>query len=145
MNEYKRPIQLRWADLDPNFHVRHSAYYDYAANIRTEFISNNGVTPKLMIKEHFGPVLFREEAVFKREIHYGDDLSINLKLLKVKRDYSRFSFVHEIIKADGTVAAVITVDGAWIDTHLRKLTKPPEVVIAMTEAAPKHENFEWVD
>ena len=80
MNEYKRPIQLRWADLDPNFHVRHSAYYDYAANIRTEFISSNGVTPKLMIKEHFGPELLLEESVFKRDIHYVDDLSINLKI-----------------------------------------------------------------
>lgn len=145
MNEYKQEIQLRWADLDPNFHVRHSAYYDYAANLRTQFISSNGVTPQLMMAEHFGPVLFREEATFRKEIRYGDVLSINLKLLKVKRDYSRFSFIHEITKEDGTLSAIITIDAAWIDTKLRKLRTPPQQVIDMTDKAPKHENFEWID
>lgn len=145
MTEFKQPIQVRWADLDPNFHVRHSAYYDYAANLRTQFISSNGVTPQLMVAEHFGPVLFREEAVFRKEIRYGDVMFINLKLLKVKRDYSRFSFIHEITKEDGTLSAIITIDAAWIDTKLRKLTIPPQQVIDMTDLAPKHENFEWVD
>jgi len=145
MTEFKKPMQLRWADLDPNFHVRHSAYYDYAAELRTLFISSQGITPQIMIEQHFGPVLFREEALFKREIRYSDEIFVSLKLLKAKRDYTRFSFVHEITKADGTIAAVITVDGAWIDTQKRKVTVPPQQVIAMTEHCPKHENFEWFD
>mgnify|MGYP003585020384 CR=1 FL=1 len=142
--EYSKPISIRWADLDPNFHVRHSVYYDFGAQIRVEFLADNGVTPELMIKKHFGPVLFREEAVFRREIRSGDKLTINVKMLKLKQDHSRFTMIHEIIREDGTLCAKITVDGAWMDTHLRKLTTPPEEVVQMTDAMPKAEEFEWI-
>ncbi|MOA56574.1 hypothetical protein D3C78_1805770 [compost metagenome] len=52
--------------------------------------------------------------------------------------------VHEIKREDGTLCAKITVDGAWMDTHLRKLTTPPEEVVQMTDAMPKAEEFEWI-
>ena len=26
---YTKPVEIRWSDLDPNFHLRHSVYYDY--------------------------------------------------------------------------------------------------------------------
>ncbi|AFD06490.1 acyl-CoA thioesterase [Solitalea canadensis] len=144
MTEYSKPITIRWADLDPNFHVRHSVYYDFGAQIRVDFLADNGVTPKLMIEKHFGPVLFREEAVFRKEIRSGDKLTINVKLQKLREDHSRFTMIHEIKREDGTLCAKITVDGAWMDTHLRKLTAPPEEVVQMTDAMPKAEDFEWM-
>ena len=39
MKEFKNSIQLRWSDLDPNFHVRHSVYYDWGAFCRIEFLN----------------------------------------------------------------------------------------------------------
>jgi len=145
MNEYTQKITLRWADLDPNYHVRHSVYYDWGATIRTDFMNAQGLTLEIMQKEHFGPVLFREECVFKREIKFGDDLTINYKAFKIRKDFARFSMVHEILKADGTLCAVITVDGAWIDTQLRKLTIPANIGKEMIEALPKASNFEWIE
>ncbi|MND75580.1 hypothetical protein D3C80_672060 [compost metagenome] len=97
-----------------------------------------------MIEKHFGPVLFREEAVFRKEIRSGDKLAINVKLQKLREDHSRFTMIHEIKREDGTLCAKITVDGAWMDTHLRKLTAPPEEVVQMTDAMPKAEDFEWM-
>ncbi len=145
MNDYTQKIALRWADLDPNFHVRHSVYYDWGATIRTDFMTSQGLTLQVMQKEHFGPVLFREECIFKKEIRFGDELTINYKALKIRKDFARFSMIHEIVRADATLCAVITVDGAWIDTNLRKLTIPPNVGKEMIEALPKAINFEWIE
>ena len=42
MSEFNRMIQLRWSDLDPNFHIRHSVYYDWGAFVRVEFLNEHG-------------------------------------------------------------------------------------------------------
>lgn len=38
MEKFIQEIQLRWSDLDPNFHLRHSVYYDWGAFCRIEFL-----------------------------------------------------------------------------------------------------------
>ncbi|MBL7797755.1 MAG: thioesterase family protein [Saprospiraceae bacterium] len=143
MNVFRQPVLLRWADMDPNGHVRHSVYYDLGASARVAFLSAYGVTYEMMDAHHFGPILFREEAVFRQEMRYGDDLWINLLVSRLRRDGSRFSFRHEITRTDGTLCATINVDGAWIDTTRRKLTIPPDSIREMFEAAPKSSDFEW--
>ena len=45
---------------------------------------------------------------------------------KSNDDFSRWTMVHEIWKNGDTLSAVITVDGAWMDTVRRKLTIPPK-------------------
>lgn len=142
MDVYVQPIQIRWSDLDPNFHLRHSVYYDWGAMCRMSFLESQGLTPLVMQKLQFGPILFREEAVFRKEIKYGDRITINLKLLKGKRDYSRWSIGHEI-KRDDTICAFLTVDGAWLNVVERKLSKPPEEVVHVFEKMPVGENFVW--
>lgn len=126
MGYYTKKAEIRWSDLDPNFHVRHSAYYDFGAFARVCFMVDHGLTPSVMLQHHMGPVLFREECVFKREIHFNDSVEVNVQLVKNTPDMSRWTMVHEIWKADGVLSAVITVDGAWIDTEKRKLTILPE-------------------
>ena len=38
MKDFIKEIQVRWSDLDPNFHLRHSVYYDWGAYCRIEFL-----------------------------------------------------------------------------------------------------------
>ena len=89
MNEFRRPAQVRWSDLDPNFHVRHSVYYDWGAFCRIEFLNQHGLTNKVMQDLGFGPILFREECVFRKEIRSGDEIFINLQIIKGREDFSR--------------------------------------------------------
>ncbi|MBI1782589.1 MAG: thioesterase, partial [Sphingobacteriales bacterium] len=44
--EYSKLVEVRWADLDPNFHVLHSKYYDFGAYIRMSYLTENGITPE---------------------------------------------------------------------------------------------------
>jgi len=145
MKEFKRHIQLRWSDLDPNFHLRHSVYYDWGAFCRIEFLNEFGLTPSMLEQLHIGPILFREECSFKREVRFGDEIMIDLRLLKAKRNYSRWSIQHTIFKNDNIISAVIHVDGAWINTKERKLSVPPPEAEKVFSEMPVDENFQWLD
>jgi acyl-CoA thioester hydrolase len=144
MPEFSRVIQLRWSDLDPNFHIRHSVYYDWGAFVRIEFLNESGLNYKVMEEMKFGPILFREECVFRREIRSGDEINMNLQLIRSKKDFSRWSIQHQIIRADGALCAVLTVDGAWMDVVKRKLSSPPQKVNEVFSKMPKAESFEWM-
>jgi acyl-CoA thioester hydrolase len=144
MSEFSRNIQVRWSDLDPNFHVRHSIYYDWGAFVRVEFLNEYGLNYEVMQELKFGPILFREECVFRREVLSGDEIRMNLQLLRSKKDFSRWSIQHQLTKADGTLCAVLTVDGAWMDVVRRKLSSPPEKVHEVFAQMPKSQPFEWM-
>lgn len=133
--------EIRWSDIDPNFHVLHSKYYDYCANARMKVLAENGVTMQAIQQEKIGPILFREECVFKRELNFGDEIEIRIKLLKADIDFARWSFVNEIWKNGNTLAAIVTVDGAWMDTEKRKLAIPPERFQIAFQQIPKAENY----
>ena len=144
MNDFKRTIQIRWSDLDPNFHLRHSVYYDWGAFCRVEFLNEYGLTAQVMQSLQFGPILFKEECIFRREIKLGDKVDIDLHLLRSKKDYSKWSIQHQITKNGDTLCAVLTVDGAWMNVVQRKLTSPPEKVHEVFSRMPVNETFEWI-
>ena len=142
--KYSRIVDVLWSDLDPNFHVRHSVYYDWGAFVRLSFLNENGLTPQVLSQHNVGPILFREECIFKRELHFGDEVEVFFYLQKCKPDMSRWTMQHEIWKNKDTLSAIITVDGAWIDTNKRKLTIPPEVIKLGIEKAPKTGDFSFI-
>lgn len=142
MSVFTKEISIRWADLDPNFHMRHSAYYDFGAQHRIEILEQQGLTMKIMQQQHFGPIIFREECVFRKEIRLGDTISISTKLGKMKEDASRWTLIHELKDDQGAICAILTIDGAWMDTQLRKLAKPtPTIVQKVMNSFPKTEDF----
>lgn len=139
---FSKQLSFRWADLDPNFHVRHSVYYDCAAQHRMEILENLGLNLKIFQAQHFGPVLFREECIFRKEIKLNDSIFIHTKVAKMKTDASRWSIVHEFRNEENILCATLTVDGAWMDTKLRKLVNPvPEIAIQALISIPKSEDF----
>lgn len=142
MSIFTKEISIRWSDLDPNFHMRHSAYYDFGAQHRIEVLEQHGLTMKIMQQQSFGPVLFREECIFRREIHLSDKITITTKMGKMKEDASRWTIVHELKNEKDELCAIISVDGAWIDTKLRKLASPtPQIVQEVMNAFPKTADF----
>ena len=144
MENFSRAVQIRWSDLDPNFHLRHSVYYDWGAFCRVEFLNEYGLTAKVMQQLRFGPILFREECVFRKEIISGDSVTMDLNITKSRKDFSRWTIQHHIYKNGDTLAAVLTVDGAWLNVVERKLASPPEEVYKVFDQMPKAASFEWL-
>jgi acyl-CoA thioester hydrolase len=143
MNSFALPISLRWSDIDANRHLRHSVYYDFAAAMRVNILISQGLTTARMEEMQVGPILFREEAIFRKEVVLEDKLTIDAHVTRSTEDFARFSIQHRIIKEDGAVAAVINVDIAWIDLQKRKLTKLPDSIRHIFEAWPRSEDFQW--
>lgn len=144
MPDFNLRVDVRWSDLDPNFHLRHSVYYDWGAFCRVQFFAAHGLDTNTMMAFQLGPILFREECVFRKEIRSEDVVNIDLKLVKARKDISRWSIQHQITKNSSFLSAVITVDGAWINMTERKLVAPHEKVVDVFNAMPKAENFEWI-
>ena len=144
MEKYNKSVEIRWSDVDPNFHIRHSVYYDFGAYVRMCFLTENGLGASVLSQNNLGPILFREECLFKREIHFGDTVSINLLLKQCSSSYSRWTMQHHIIKNNEILSAIITVDGAWLDTQKRKLTVPTSIVTSTFEMLPKADDFIWL-
>jgi acyl-CoA thioester hydrolase len=144
MKEYRIPIQLRWTDIDANRHMRHSAYYDCGAIARMNLLTSHGFRVAKFEEFKTGIILFREEAIFKREIVYEDKIEIDLALIKASRDFSRWSMRHHLYKNGETIAAIITVDGAWIDTEKRKLTVPNDFIQEIFSTIPRSYDFEEI-
>lgn len=143
MNHYSKKIDIRWSDIDANFHLRHSVYYDLGAFLRMSFLTENGLSAAAMQQEHIGPILFREESVFKKEIHFSDHIEMNVQLVKSTEDMGRWTMRHEIRKNGETLCALITIDGAWMDTRIRKLAVPPEHFREVFKQLPRSADFEW--
>jgi len=144
MEAFEQKILVRWSDLDPNNHVRHSAYYDYGAQARIACLYQQGIGIDWLSRNGIGPVLFREEAVFYRELRFHDQLIIDTKLSCVSADHRKWSIRHSIMRGD-ELCAIITVDGAWIDLEKRRIVQPPPELIEKFEAGARTEDFQIID
>ena len=130
-----------WSMVDANMHLRHSAYADFAAQARLEILHSTGFNADLLEKLHVGPILFREELIYMREVRPNDTIRITCALTKARKDGSRWSFKQEMFRSDGIQAAQINVDGAWIDTIKRKLVGLPEEWATKFLDIPKSPDF----
>lgn len=125
MKTFEKQIEVRWSDCDANGHVRHSAYYDYGAYVRIRCFAEHGFDTTKLTSLGIGPILFKEECSFIREIRPDDTIRINLLRGNVREDGSRWELHHEIFNQRDEKCAHITIQGAWLDLKLRKLAVPP--------------------
>lgn len=137
---FSQSIGVRWADLDPNGHVRHSVYYDWGATARLAYLDRQGVGVSWMTKSGIGPVLFREEARFLREIRFGDALEIDFQIAAAAPDGRKWRIRHRIQRG-AELAATIEVDGAWLDLRARKIVSPPDDLVRAFAHAQRTEDF----
>lgn len=133
--------QVLWSQIDANMHLRHSAYADFAAQARLSVLQRTGFDAKLLAGRKIGPILFREELIYLKEIGLNDSVKVTCALSKCRKDGSRWSFTQDIFRGDGVKAAQVNTDGAWIDTEKRKLTGLPPELLDKFKTIPKSENF----
>jgi len=133
--------KVMWSQIDANMHLRHSAYADFAAQARLQILENLGFNASLLEKLKIGPILFREELIYLREIRPSDSVKVTCTMTHCRRDGSRWSFSQEIFRGDGVKAAQINVQGAWVDMVKRKLTGLPQEWAEAFLHIPKSPDF----
>ncbi|WP_339662091.1 thioesterase family protein [uncultured Polaribacter sp.] len=141
---YQVTFPTKWSDFDPNRHMRHTAYNEYAAEVRVRYFTKQNFSINEFTKHHIGPILFTEETSFRKEIHIGENISVNIKLAGLSANNERWKIVHEVFNEVGELSAVIKVYGAWIDLNTRKLTTPPKEAQDLFLNAAKTDDFEVI-
>ncbi|WCC42122.1 acyl-CoA thioesterase [Tenacibaculum finnmarkense] len=124
--------------------MRHTAYNDYAAEVRLRFFKEHNISIQDFTKEKTGPILFEENTKFLREVHMGTDISVNLKIIGLSNKGERWKIQHEVFNEKGDLSAVITVYGAWLDLVKRKLTVPSEKFQTIFNKVEKTADFQEI-
>jgi acyl-CoA thioester hydrolase len=145
MKPFSRQYKVIWADMDPNRHMRHTSYNDFAAQLRVEMFEAFDCPLEYITEVGLGPILFREETKFFREVYLSEQITVTAAIQAMRKDASRWTILHEIFKEDEVKAAQIIVDGAWIDLNKRKLGTPPEEMVKLFSEVPRTEDFEWLE
>ncbi len=133
--------KVMWSQIDANMHLRHSGYADFAAQARLEILSKLGFDANLLEKLKIGPILFREELIYMREVRPSDTVKVTCEMTHCRKDGSRWSFSQGLYRGDGVQAAQINVQGAWVDVEKRKLTGLPPEWAAKFMDIPKTKDF----
>lgn len=142
--KFKLTFKTKWADFDANRHMRHTAYNDYAAEVRVRYFKEQGYSIQDFAKENLGPILFKEETSFLKEIYIGEDISVDLTLKAISSKSERWKLQHHIFNETGKLAAEINVYGAWIDLTKRKLTTPSKKLQNLLLPLEKTNDFEEI-
>ncbi|MCO5948230.1 acyl-CoA thioesterase [Mucilaginibacter flavidus] len=133
--------QVLWAQIDANQHMRHTAYADFAAQARLAMLESLGLKPTVLYGYKIGPVLFREELVYLREVGINEHIKVTCDIVKARADGSRWTIRHDLYRSDGVKAAIIEADGAWIDMEKRKLITLPPELSQLFMHAPKSSDY----
>jgi len=106
--KFQQAFTTKWADFDPNRHMRHSAYADFAAEVRVRFFAAHGYSLNDFANLHIGPILFKEETTYFKEIKMGEDVKVTMCLEAATENYDRWRFTHQIFNENEVLAAGIS-------------------------------------
>jgi acyl-CoA thioester hydrolase len=126
-----------WGDLDANNHMRNTAYLEVAATARFAYFSELGFPASRFRELHFGPIAFKDEVEYVRELMLLEKFTVNFLQDGMNRNGSVFRIVNEFLNARGERTALVKTSGAWLNLTERKIQPPPPEIIAAMQALPK--------
>lgn len=139
---YKKRLMAGWGDMDFNAHMRNTAYLDKSADVRMMFFAENGFPAGEFTRLHIGPVVMKDEIEYFKEIGLLEELDVVLTVAGLSHDGSRFRIRNEFYRSDGKLAARVSSTGGWLDLAARKLSVPPEKLLAALRALTRSPDFE---
>lgn len=141
MKTFHLDFHVKWSDVDPNMHLRHSVYLDYTDQVRIKYFDIHGVSFLDFRQMQIGPILFGTTSDFRREVLLNEQVKVNVKLSYLSPDHRKWSVLHEIFKQNGELAATVIANGAWMDLTKRKIIVPPEKLLKLLEGIEKTDDY----
>jgi acyl-CoA thioester hydrolase len=142
MDRYVKTFTVRWGDCDANGHVRNTVYDEYGIETRIGYFADHGFGWPRMREHRVGPVVFRMEIDYLRELDVGEIITVDLRELGSSPEGAKWRLGHAITRADGTVAARIVVTGGWMDLDARRIVPAPPALLAAMRDIPRDAQWE---
>lgn len=137
MKVFEKKYKVKWSDVDPNRHLRGSAYLDFTDHTRVDFMESNGMSIDMLVKLNTGFVITNTSLQFKREILMNEVISVDYTIDYFSDDYRKYAATHQIFKENGKLACLVKIEGFWIDLKTRRIATPPDEVIRLIKEAEK--------
>ena len=139
---FEKTFIAGWGDVDPNSHMRNSAYLDKCSDVRVMYFAEHGFPAAEFMRLRIGPVIMKDELEYFREIGLLEAMKVTYTQAGLSEDGSRFLVRNEFYKADGKLSARVTSTGGWLDLTTRKLIVPPTAMLQAMQALAKTDDFQ---
>lgn len=137
---FEKTLVAGWGDMDFNSHMRNTAYLDKSADVRMMYFSEHGFPMSEFMRLKIGPVVMKDEIEYHKEIHLLNDIRVILSLAGLSEDGSRMRLRNDFYRNE-KLAARVTSTAGWLDLDARKLTCPPEMLLAALRGLAKSDDF----
>jgi acyl-CoA thioester hydrolase len=73
---------------------------------------------------------------------FGDGLQVTIRCAGLSPDVSQWRVHQDVLRPDGREAAVLTIQGGWMNLESRKLAAPPPELASILLALPRTRDYE---
>jgi acyl-CoA thioester hydrolase len=122
---FSRHFLVGWGAVDANGHMRNTAYFDAAADVRLAFLESRGWDRGRLEATGLGPVAFEERVTYRRELRLRDGFIVTLELAGVSADGARLRLRSRFLDREERELAALTSDLGWMDLATRRLAPAP--------------------
>jgi len=141
VDRFQQSFRVGWGDLDGNHHMANRAFLDRAADTRVLFFAHHAFPVSRFAVERIGPVILRDELVYRKELRLLDEFTVDLELFGLSSDGARFDLGNTFRIGDDVVAAVVRSEGLWFDLDKRRPRAPLPELDAIQHKMPRGEGF----
>jgi acyl-CoA thioester hydrolase len=124
---YEYSFEVRWSDLDPNFHLRGSAYFDLCDHARLSFFAERGIPVEDWRSFNAGPVIIEQNMKYVKEVKYKELIIVRLSIDKLIKN-KIISFKHIFINEQNETLAHAHVLIGVLDLGTRRLMDLPIII-----------------
>lgn len=124
---FKAVIDVYYEDTDCGGVVYYANYLKYFERARTQMLIHHGVNPAEWMKKGVVFTVVKAEVEYKAPAVYGDNLSVETKITRLKG--ARVSFSYRVMRnADSQLLATGVTDMACVNGMMRPMPIPEEIM-----------------
>jgi acyl-CoA thioester hydrolase len=128
---YRKTLVAGWSDMDFNAHMGAQAYLAKCFDVRMMYFAENGYPMGEFARLRLGPVGMKDELEYFREVGLLQEIVVTLSVAGMSADGTRWRLRQEVLRSDSKPCARVTSTGGWMDLTERKLTTPPDALLAL--------------